>query len=109
MLQPFVENSIYHGLKNLEEEGIIYIHVYQEDGFIYYVVQDNGYGIRQSKIDELYERMHNTGITNSVGIKNVYQRLKLYYGSTADIIIESELDEYTRFIIKTPIIKEEKE
>ena len=109
MLQPFVENSIYHGLKNLEEEGIIYIHVYQEDGFIYYVVQDNGYGIRQSKIDELYERMHNTGITNSVGIKNVYQRLKLYYGPTADIIIESELDEYTRFIIKTPIIKEEKE
>ena len=107
MLQPFVENSIYHGLKNLEDEGIIYIHVYQENGFMYFVVQDNGYGMRQSKIDELYERMHNNEVTNSVGIKNVYQRLKLYYGPEADIIIESELDEYTRFIIKTPIIKEE--
>ena len=53
--------------------------------------------------------MHNKEITNSVGVKNVYQRLKLYYGDNADIIIESELDEFTRFIIKTPIIKEELE
>ncbi len=108
MLQPFVENSIYHGLKNLESEGKIHIKVYKENDFIYYVVEDNGYGIRQEKIDELYERMHNNEVTNSVGIKNVYQRLKLYYGAEAEIFIESELDEYTRFIIKTPSIKEEK-
>nr|MCR5231652.1 histidine kinase [Acholeplasmatales bacterium] len=63
MLQPFVENSIYHGLKNLEEKGIINIKVYQKDGFLYFIVQDNGYGIRQSKIDELYERMHNKEVT----------------------------------------------
>ena len=107
MLQPFVENSIYHGLKNLESEGKIHIKVYKKDDFIYYVVEDNGYGIRQEKIDELYERMHNNEVTNSVGIKNVYQRLKLYYGAEAEIFIESELDEYTRFIIKTPSIKEE--
>ena len=109
MLQPFVENSIYHGLKNLEDEGIIDIKVYKEDDFLYYVVKDNGYGMRQSKIDELYERMRNDDVTNSVGIKNVYQRLKLYFGDKADIIIESELDEYTKFIIKTPIIREELE
>jgi two-component system sensor histidine kinase YesM len=107
MLQPFVENSIYHGLNNLEEKGLIHIKVYQEDGFLYFVVKDNGYGMRQSKIDELYERMHNNEVTNSVGIKNVYQRLKLYYGPTADIKIESVLDEYTKFFIKTPMIKEE--
>ena len=53
--------------------------------------------------------MHNKEVTNSVGIKNVYQRLKLYYGPEADIFIESELDEYTRFTIKTPIIREEKD
>ena len=109
MLQPFVENSIYHGLKNLEDEGIIDIKVYKEDDFLYYVVKDNGYGMRKSKIDELYERMRNDDVTNSVGIKNVYQRLKLYFGDKADIIIESELDEYTKFIIKTPIIREELE
>ena len=109
MLQPFVENSIYHGLKNLEDDGLIQIRVYQKDGFLYYIVQDNGFGMRQSKIDELYERMRNKEVTNSVGIKNVYQRLKLYYGPQADIMIESELDEYTRFIIKTPIIKKEDE
>lgn len=109
MLQPFVENSIYHGLKNLEDHGLIKIKVYQDNGYLYFVVEDNGYGMRQSKIDELYERMHNNEVTNSVGIKNVYQRLKLYYGEEADIIIESELDEYTRFIIKTPILKEDHE
>jgi two-component system sensor histidine kinase YesM len=45
--------------------------------------------------------------TSSMGLKNVYQRLKLYYGDQADLILESELDEYTKVIMKMPLGMEE--
>jgi two-component system sensor histidine kinase YesM len=44
--------------------------------------------------------------SSSLGLKNVYQRLKLYYGDEADLRIESELDEYTKVIMKMPLSTE---
>lgn len=102
LLQPLIENSIYHGLKNKIDAGHILIKVHQDDTHIIFSVSDNGYGIRQEKIDELYRKMKGDNLHDGVGLKNIYQRLVIYFGSKADMVIESELDEGTTISIKIP-------
>jgi two-component system, sensor histidine kinase YesM len=103
ILQPIIENAIYHGLKNKIDPGKITIRVEQVDQSIKLSVQDNGYGMRQEKIDALYERLYNPNVKGGVGLKNVYQRLFLYYGEKAQLRIESELDEGTTISVIIPI------
>lgn len=105
ILQPIIENSIYHGIKNRIDRGKITITVEKVDETqIQLTVMDNGYGMRQSQIDELYHSMQHE--SNSVGLKNVYQRLNLFYRSKAKVIIESELDEWTKISIIIPMVEE---
>jgi len=104
VLQPIVENCIYHGLKNKIDRGNISIHVSLEDGFLFLRVSDNGYGIRRETIDELYRTFQDGAVSNNVGLKNIYQRVMIYYGGNAGMSIESELDEGTTITIKQPIV-----
>ncbi|MBN2873945.1 MAG: hypothetical protein JXM71_02525, partial [Spirochaetales bacterium] len=71
--------------------------------FLVFRVRNSGYGIPDSKIVEMYETMRGGGDHPSVGIRNVYQRLKLYYGERADITIESVQDEETTVSLFIPI------
>lgn len=95
LLQPLIENSIYHGLKNRIDQGHIEVKVYQDEEDIIFSVSDNGYGMRQERIDELYRRFKDQNLHDGVGLKNIYQRLLIYFGSKAKMIIKSELDEGT--------------
>jgi len=104
VLQPIVENCIYHGLKNKIDKGNIKIHVNKENGFLFLRVSDNGYGIRRETIDELYRTFQDGAVSNNVGLKNIYQRVMIYYGGNAGMSIESELDEGTTITIKQPIV-----
>lgn len=106
-LQPLVENAIIHGIKPDEAFNKISIVGYIRNGFIYIEVFNEGYGINQQKIDEIMEMLHQEKESTSMGLKNVYQRLKLYYGPNADLIIESELDEYTKVSMKIPLNQKE--
>jgi len=103
ILQPIVENCLYHGIKNNIDRGFIKISAKIEDGYLILSVADNGYGIRKETIDELYASFANTFVDSSVGLKNVYQRIMIYYSGDADVIIKSELDEGTTVIIKEPV------
>ncbi|PAT01715.1 hypothetical protein CI105_05575 [Candidatus Izimaplasma bacterium ZiA1] len=105
-LQPLVENAIYHGISPDNEASLIEIKADKYDDFICVSVQNNGYGISKAKIKEINENLDNTKLSKSIGLRNIHQRLKLYYGEQAKLIIESEPDEYTKITIKTPIKKE---
>lgn len=103
ILQPLIENAIYHGIKNRIEEGSIQVKAYIENERIVFKIIDNGYGIKEDKINQIYETFKNPEINDGVGVKNVYMRLKLYYGEDADLTIESELDEGTTITLYIPL------
>jgi len=101
VLQPLVENAIYHGVGG--EGGHIAIAARQRDGFLVLSVTNTGYGISDEKIALLCKAMRGTAEKSSVGLRNVYQRLKLYYGESADILVESRPDESTTISLLVPL------
>lgn len=101
-LQPLVENAILYGLNPELGYKTIQISAYDDDDHIFLQVFNQGYGMSQSKIEELYKMIKSTEASSSLGLKNVYQRLKLYFGDRADLIIESELDVYTKVTLRIP-------
>ena len=105
ILQPLVENAIEHGLNDDENDGRIDINVYQAEKNIIFEVKDNGYGISEERLKTIYQSFKDDSIHEGVGLKNVYQRVKIYYGDSADLIINSIIDEGT--IIRIIIPKEE--
>jgi len=101
-LQPLVENAIMHGL-HPDMFTLIKIRAYLQDDAISLSVYNQGYGLSQSKIDEIMTILKDDLPTSSVGLKNVYQRMKLYYGPQAHLTIESVMDEYTNVILTFPL------
>lgn len=101
ILQPLVENAIQHGVG--DEDGHITISGVIEGDCMVFRVSNTGYGIPDSKIAEMYETMRGGADHPSVGMRNVYQRLKLYYGEQSDITISSVQDESTTMTIFIPL------
>ena len=97
IIQPIVENSIYHGIKNIQGTGIIDINVYENNNDIYIAVKDNGIGFKKS------EKFKKSKI-GGVGIKNVDKRIKFYYGNEYGIEIK-EISEGSCVILKLPRLK----
>ncbi|MBR1585150.1 MAG: sensor histidine kinase [Clostridia bacterium] len=106
-LQPILENAIYHGINGLVDDGEIRVSVTSEGDDVVFTVSDNGSGMRQEQIDAIMskERSDQAGI----GIKNVNDRLKIYFGSNYGLEINSVPDEGTRVIIRMPKVREEEE
>ncbi len=102
-LQPLVENAIIHGLNIDESFNHIKLSAYQNEDSLYLEVYNQGYGMTESKMKEIYDMIRSEKASGSMGLKNVYQRLKLYFGDQADLIFESELDVYTKVILKLPL------
>jgi two-component system sensor histidine kinase YesM len=103
ILQPLIENAIYHGVNTEYDQGHIVIRSYIKDDNLMLEVEDDGYGIPEKKIEELYQAIKGSDSYASVGLKNVYQRLKIYFNDKSDLEIESELDEHTIFRLVLPI------
>lgn len=102
ILQPLIENAIYHGLKNRVDKGLLLIKGYFVEDKICFEIIDNGYGIAEDKLQDILDsfKKHDPGV--GVGIVNVYRRLKLYFGDKATLDIISELDEGTTIKILIP-------
>jgi two-component system, sensor histidine kinase YesM len=104
ILQPIIENAIGHGLKDsTTEKNIITVNGYLDKDLIKLEVIDNGYGILPEKVKEIYDSFNDKNIHNGVGLKNVYERIRIYYGEKANIYIESELDAGTKITIVIPV------
>ena len=103
-LQPIIENAINHGLDLMVEEGHIDVRVRQDGGDIVFFVQDNGVGMTPEQIEAIMQRgpKDRTGI----GIKNVNDRLKIYFGKNYGLHITSEPDVGTCVEIRMPKVRE---
>ncbi len=107
-LQPLVENAIYHGIDRLVDEGEIKITVKQaedNENDILMTVADNGVGMSEEQCAKILskERSDSSGI----GVKNVNDRLKIYFGEGYGLTIKSELDAGTEITARIPKITKE--
>lgn len=98
ILQPFIENAILHGLNNSVQKGIIAISGIQNKDGLEFQIFDNGIGMTENEIQKISD--HRTD--QHIGIYNVDQRIKLYYGADYGIYIQSEKFKGTKVIIKIP-------
>ncbi|OIB02900.1 C50 carotenoid epsilon cyclase [Paenibacillus sp. LC231] len=90
LLQPLVENAIYHGIKNKEGPGTITITGRLQDDRIRFQVMDDGIGMDRSKVETLLISTGSQHSRNSVGIANVHQRIQLYFGAEYGLSYTSE-------------------
>lgn len=104
ILQPIVENAIVHGLGEKPEEGsFIKIKGYKENSFLCFTIEDNGFGMLPEKVEEIYQTFQDKTIHKGVGLSNVYQRIRIFYGEKADVRIDSALDKGTKIEIRIPL------
>ena len=103
-LQPIIENSINHGLDLMVDEGRIDVLVRQDGDDIVFSVRDNGVGMSEEQIEAIMQ--HGPTDRTGIGIKNVNDRLKIYFGKSYGLHITSEPDIGTCVEIRMPKIKE---
>ena len=103
-IQPIVENAIVHGLEYKQGEGNISIGIVQKDGFLVITVEDNGEGMSKERLREVYQSLNETEDVpgKRIGLKNVHQRIKLFYGDEYGLKIYSEKDRGTRVEMVIP-------
>lgn len=105
LLQPLVENAIIHGIGASGTQGRITIECSTDKKDLIVVVNDNGKGIHKDCLDEL-----NSGVPqskkslNNIGIHNIDERIKLYYGQQYGLTIVSVPDQGTKVTVKIPLI-----
>ncbi|NSW89367.1 MAG: hypothetical protein HPY74_01575 [Firmicutes bacterium] len=104
ILQPVIENSIYHGVNKVERHGVIEISCIDAGENIEYRVKDNGAGISEDALQLLRKSLSEPGLGNRIGIYNVQSRLRLYFGKRFGLAIQSKKGEGTEVTITIPKI-----
>ncbi len=101
ILQPLVENSIVHGLECKEGTGHIWIRAVREGDICRIQVEDDGLGIPEDVLRRLQESLNCQDLNRAhIGVRNVHQRLRLKYGPSCGLAIESEEGRYTRITVR---------
>lgn len=105
IIQPLVENSIYHGMEFMSGEGEIQVKAYRNGDDLFIDIIDNGLGMLQEQADALLteDTPHERGKGSGIGLKNVQERIQLYFGSEYGLKIYSEPDEGTTARIHLPM------
>ena len=108
IVQPLLENAIYHGMSEAEDDGKIRVHAYRHGSEVWIDVEDNGLGMRPEVAEQLLSRSRPavTGSGSGIGVINVHQRIQLSFGKQYGLTIESEPDEGTRVRIRIPALDE---
>jgi len=103
-IQPLVENACKHGLQAVEGLGTVQISVKFIEGRLGVTVEDNGIGMTEEKLAEITQAMSSENMTgSSIGIRNVFRRLELYYDDQVKFSIMSEWNEGTRVSFEIPM------
>ncbi|WP_162012682.1 sensor histidine kinase [Streptococcus sp. S784/96/1] len=107
LLQPLVENAISHGLEGITHNGFVTLNIRQENQEKLFIsVNDNGIGISSQELKEIEERIdiNNIEDTSHIGLKNVHNRIKQYYGDDYGLSISSTPNQGTRVDIIIPLL-----
>jgi two-component system sensor histidine kinase YesM len=109
LLQPLVENSLYHGIKNKRGRGTIVVRGWQEKGFLCFSVTDNGVGMTGEQLASVKAQLevnppHVMGETGNriYGLYNVAKRLELYYNRADLLDVQSVYREGTQVTLLVP-------
>lgn len=108
LLQPIVENAIYHGIKNKTGIGMIRIFGHRYEDLLLLQISDNGLGMAPETLLTLFEAKRTVSKTGGIGIRNVDERIKLYFGQAYGLKIESEPNIGTTVYVTLPIIETER-
>ena len=95
LLQPIVENALYHGIKIKRGGGTIYVSAKESDGYLFFCVKDTGCGMSAGQLEELNRRIRTENPmvsergSGGFGLVNVNMRLRLYYNEPEELKITS--------------------
>jgi two-component system, sensor histidine kinase YesM len=106
IIQPIVENAIYHGLEMKKKDGLLIIYAYKSSGNLKIIVRDNGMGIAKAKLKALKNLVANkvpSETSTSIGLRNVNQRIKLLYGNNYGLTFCSKPNKGTKVEVLLPI------
>ncbi len=124
ILQPIVENAIYHGIKERRGPGNIHIRGEKQNGLLVLSVSDDGIGMKEETLQRLRQKLNeveqakNTATenrdvsppalmrTSGYGILNVQERIRLTFGKRYGIQIESEYGKGTEVTIRLPLLQD---
>jgi len=108
VMQPIVENSIYHGLLDgKNDEGFIRIRIFAEEEYIIISIYDNGRGVPQDKLPVVIASGNSEqDLFMGIALKNIDTRLKLTFGDAYGLSISSKEGEWTEVRIRIPIIED---
>jgi len=106
IIQPLVENSIYHGLKLKKQKGIIDINILSESDYILIEVTDNGLGMNKEKLAETRKNLCESIESEHYGLYNINERLKITFKDKYSINIDSEYENGTKVSLRMPKISE---
>lgn len=107
ILQPLVENAIYHGIKYKEGKGLIRIRGFRKGDQMILLVQDDGKGMDVEALAHIFEKHTRDTRSNGVGLNNVNERIQLYYGEEYGISFQSSPGKGTEAAIRLPFGREE--
>jgi len=103
ILQPLVENAVIHGIGDLGRPGLIVVSCSLEGHCIRLEVEDNGRGMPAGKLALLRESLEGRGTSDDSGLRNVAQRIRLFYGEAGSFSVESLPDRGTRVAMVLPV------
>ncbi|KUP22997.1 histidine kinase [Paenibacillus sp. DMB5] len=104
ILQPIVENALYHGIEMSPDEGLVLITAELQDDLIIIKISDNGIGMSRETLNTILSGGAKSGSGSGVGVRNVNERIGLYYGREFGLAFESELEEGTTVTIVFPAV-----
>ena len=109
-IQPLIENAIYHGIDRMVDEGEIVISVHEAPDCpddILITVSDNGVGMTEEQCRKILQKEKSD--SGGIGVKNVNDRLKIWFGERYGITLHSELDVGTTVTVRIPKVEHEEE
>lgn len=108
LIQPLVENAIFHGISCCNHPGRIDISIAQKEENLQVLIKDNGVGMTSEELDAITLGKSKVGKqrSNFIGIRNITDRIDLYFGSAYGIKIESQPNQGTHILLTLPILYE---
>ncbi|GHU80449.1 sensor histidine kinase YesM [Clostridia bacterium] len=106
LIQPVVENCVIHGIEPQKGKGLVRVRAEEIHGDIYITVEDNGLGIDERRQEEIWKTIsaeEPEGGSRSIGLRNVYQRIRIYYGEKYGLSIHSGGNGGTKVVIHIPV------
>ncbi|WP_078378759.1 sensor histidine kinase [Sutcliffiella halmapala] len=107
ILQPLIENFLIHGFKRDSEDNELTVLVYEKQEKLWIEIKDNGKGIERPQLEEIKQRLRKMeGSSDSIGLGNVHQRIRMKYGEPYGVEIESTPEINTTVTVILPLLSE---